>query len=218
MTECSQQSFEFNGHFSRQVTARFDGGQQTSDAGGLLLREADRLLNLLPRFAACFMDGRDPNRVEHPVQEMVSQRVYGMALGYEDLNDHEQLRQDPLLAVMSGRSDIGSALAGKSTLNRLELSGKKKDRYKKIICDTAAVDRLLVDVFLESYAEVPDQIVRWIWMQPTLQSMAGKKDVSSMVSTITTVICRSTFSATTTCWLPVYGNPISMDRPDRWRK
>ena len=159
MTECSQQSFEFERHFSKQLTARFNGGQQTSDAGGLLLREADRRLNLLSRFAACFVDGRDPNRIEHPVQEMVSQRVYGMALGYEDLNDHEYLRHDPLLAVMAGRSDTESALAGKSTLNRMELSGKKDDRYKKILCDTEAVDRLMVDVFLESYDKAPDQIV-----------------------------------------------------------
>jgi hypothetical protein len=159
MTECSQGSFKFEGHFSRQVTARFDGGQQTSDAGGLLLRETDRRLNLLGRFAACFVDGRDPKRIDHPVQEMVSQRVYAMALGHEDLNDHEHLRHDPLLAVMSGRSDTETALSGKSTLNRLELSGKKQDRYKKILCDTEAVDRLLVDVFLESYSQAPDQIV-----------------------------------------------------------
>ena len=95
MTECNQKSFQFEGHFSRQVTAQFDGGQQTSDAGSLLLRETDRRLNLLPRFAACFVDGRDAQRIDHPVQEMVSQRVYASALGYEDLNDHEQLRHDP---------------------------------------------------------------------------------------------------------------------------
>jgi len=159
MTECSQQSFGFEGHFSRQVTARFDGGQQTSDAGGLLLRETDRRLRLLSRFAACFADGRDAARIEHRVEELVAQRVYGIALGYEDLNDHEQLRHDPLLAVMSGKTDAESALAGKSTLNRLELSTKKDDRYKKILCDTEAVDRLLVEVFLESYREAPEEIV-----------------------------------------------------------
>jgi len=82
MTECSQQSFEFEGHFSRQITARFDGGQQTSDAGGLLLRETDRRLNLLSRFAGCFVDGRDSKRIDHTVEEMVSQRVYGLALEY----------------------------------------------------------------------------------------------------------------------------------------
>lgn len=159
MTECNQGSFQFEGHFSRQVTGRFDGGQQTSDAGGLLLRETDRRLKLLSRFAACFSDGRDPKRIDHPVQEMVSQRVYGTALGYEDLNDHDQLRHDPLLALMAGRSDGDSALAGKSTLNRLELSTKKEDRYKKVVCDTEAVDRLMVDVFLESYSQAPDQLV-----------------------------------------------------------
>ena len=159
MTECNQGSFHFEGHFSRQVTARFDGGQQTSDAGGLLLRETDRRLNLLSRFAACFVDGRDQTRIDHPVQEMVSQRVYGTALGYEDLNDHEQLRHDSLLAMMAGREDNGTALAGKSTLNRLELSTKKEDRYKKIYCDTEAVDRLIVDIFLESYSKAPDEII-----------------------------------------------------------
>jgi hypothetical protein len=159
MTECNQQSFEFEEHFSRQVTARFDGGQQTSDAGGLLLRETDRRLKLLKRFAACFVDGRSAGRIEHSVEEMVAQRVYGIALGYEDLNDHEQLRHDPLLAVMAGRTETESALAGKSTLNRLELSTKKTDRYKKILCDTESVDRLLVDVFLEAHRKAPKQIV-----------------------------------------------------------
>jgi len=159
MTECNQPSFEFEGHFSRQITGQFDGGQQTSDAGGLLLRETDGRLNLLSRFAACFVDGRDAGRIEHRVEEMVAQRVYGMALGYEDLNDHEQLRHDPLLAVMSGRSDPHSPLAGKSTLNRLELSTKKEDRYKRILCNENAIDRLMVDVFLESNAQAPAQIV-----------------------------------------------------------
>lgn len=159
MTECTQGSFGFEGHFSRQVTADFDGGQQTSDAGGLLLRETNRRLNLLSRFAACFVDGRDAARIEHPVEQMVAQRVYGIALGYEDLNDHEQLRHDPLLTMMAGRKDPESALAGKSTLNRLELSTKTQDRYKKILCNEDAIDRLMVDVFVESYREAPDQIV-----------------------------------------------------------
>jgi hypothetical protein len=158
MTECNQRSFGFEEHFSRKVTAQFDGGQQTSDAGGLLLRETDRRLRLLSRFAACFVDGRDAARIDHPIEEMVAQRVYGM-LGYEDLNDHDQLRHDPLLTVMAGRPDTESALAGKSTLNRLELSTQKEDRYKKIRCQTEAVDRLLVEVFLESHNEAPDQIV-----------------------------------------------------------
>ena len=159
MTQCNQQSFGFEGHFSREVTGQFDGGQQTSDAGALLLREVDRRLKLLRRFAACFIDGRDPKRIDHSVEEMVSQRAYGIALGHEDLNDHEQLRHDPVLAVLAGRSDMESALAGKSTLNRMEQAGAKGDRYKKIHCDTEAVDGLLVDIFLESYRKAPKQIV-----------------------------------------------------------
>ena len=159
MTECSQQSFGFEEHFSREITGRFDGGQQTSDGGGLLLRETDRRLNLLPRFAACFVDGRDPERVEHSIGEMTSQRVYGMALGYEDLNDHEQLRYDPLLALMAGRKNPEEALAGKSTLNRLESATKETSRYKKIVFNEDAMDRLMVDIFLESYSRAPSQIV-----------------------------------------------------------
>jgi len=159
MTECNQQSFEFEGHFSRELTARFDGGQQTSDAGGLLLRETDRRLKLLKRFAACFVDGRSAGRIEHSVEEMVAQRVYGIAMGYEDLNDHDELRNDPLLGVMAGKAEAGSALAGKSTLNRLELSTQTPDRYKKISCNTGAIDQLMVDVFLESHRKAPEEII-----------------------------------------------------------
>src|SRR5215472_2640195 len=101
MSECNQSRFEFAGHFSRQVVARFDGGTMTTDVGGLLLREADRRLHLLPRLAECFVDRRDPRWTKHSVQELVSQRVYGLVLGYEDLNDHEQLRQDPVLRLMA---------------------------------------------------------------------------------------------------------------------
>jgi len=123
MTQCNQETFEFEAHSSRGVAARFDGGTMTSDGGGLLLRQTDRRLNLLPRLAACFEDRRSPWLISHSVRELVSQRVYGLALGYEDLNDHDQLREDPLLAVLSGKRRVGEqALAGKSTLNRLELS------------------------------------------------------------------------------------------------
>jgi hypothetical protein len=97
MTQCSQSEFEVKGHFSRRVGAAFDGGTMTSDGGALLPRETDRRLNLLPRLAECFLDRRNPVLVTHPVAEMVAQRVYALALGYEDLNDHEQLRQDPRL-------------------------------------------------------------------------------------------------------------------------
>jgi hypothetical protein len=160
MTECTQSAFEFAAHFSRQVVARFDGGTITTDGGGLLLRETDRRLNLLPRLAMCFLDGRNPLLVEHTVEQLVSQRVYGLALGYEDLNDHEQLRQDPLLRVLAGKADVeDSPLAGKSTLNRLELSDGAPDRYKKITFWKDGIDELLVKVFLESHAAVPEEIV-----------------------------------------------------------
>ena len=159
MTECTQSSFEFQGHFSRSVRAQFDGGTMTSDAGGLLLRETDRRLNLLPRLAGCFLDGRDAGRIQHTVGEMIAQRVYGLALGYEDLNDHEQLRRDPLLKLLSNKRDLEEPLAGKSTLNRLELSTGAPDRYKKITFWKQAIDELLVDVFVEAHASAPKEIV-----------------------------------------------------------
>ena len=160
MTECTQSTFEFASHFSRQVVARFDGGTITTDGGGLLLRETDRCLNLLPRLAECFLDGRSPLLVEHTVEQLVSQRVYGLGLGYEDLNDHEQLRQDPLLRVLAGKCDVeDSPLAGKSTLNRLELSDGTPNRYKKITFWKDGIDELLVKVFMESYASAPAEII-----------------------------------------------------------
>jgi hypothetical protein len=159
MTQCTQSHFEFKGHFSQQVVARFDGGTISSDGGSLLLRETDRRLNLLPRFAACFLDGRAQGRIEHSVLEMVSQRVYGLALGYEDVNDHEQLRKDPLFGVLTGREELDKPLAGKSTLNRLELGHGRQDRYKKITFWKEGIDELLVSAFVESHEKPPEQII-----------------------------------------------------------
>jgi hypothetical protein len=159
MTECTQSSFNFARHFSREVVARFDGGTLTTDGGGLLLRETDQRLNLLPRFAQCFLDGRNPVFVEHSVEQLVSQRVYGLALGYEDLNDHEQLRHDPVLRTLAGKPDVeDSPLGGKSTLNRLELSDGTPNRYKKITFWKDGIDELLVQVFLESHGTAPKEI------------------------------------------------------------
>lgn len=160
MTECIQSRFWFAKHFRREVVAEFSGGTMTSDGGALLLRETDQKLNLLPRFGRCFLDGRNPERVEHSVEQMLAQRVYGLALGYEDLNDHEQLRYDPLLGVLAGKAEPGQeALAGKSTLNRMELGDGRPDRYKKITFWRDAIDDLLVDAFLEAQTEAPEQIV-----------------------------------------------------------
>src|ERR1700704_7135882 len=113
MTECNQSSFGFKALGSREIVARFDGGTISSDGGAFLLRQTDQRLNLLPRLAQCFLDGRNQALVEHSVAEMVSQRVYGLALGYEDLNDHEQLRHDPLLGLLAGKRDLDAVLAGK---------------------------------------------------------------------------------------------------------
>ena len=159
MTECSQSAFEFEAHFSRRVGAAFDGGTMTSDGGALLLREADRRLNLLPRLTECFLDSRNPLLVTHSVSEMAAQRIYGLALGYEDLNDHEQLRHDPLLHVLAGKAKIDEPLAGKSTLNRLELGDGQPDRYKKIAYGKDRLDALLVDLFLEAFPTPPEEIV-----------------------------------------------------------
>jgi hypothetical protein len=169
MTECTQSGFEFAALYGREVLAQFDGGDITTDAGGLLLREVDGQLRLIDRLAACFSDHRQPEKIEHSVRELVAQRVYGLALGYEDLNDHDQLRADPLMALLAGKAepkgtdrrraqDRGNAGAGKSTLNRLELTPQEADataRYKKIVHQPEALDRLLVDLFLESHAEPP---------------------------------------------------------------
>jgi hypothetical protein len=158
MTECIQESFSFTAHFSRRVQAEFTAGRVSSDGGALLLREADRRINLLGRLASCFLDGRAPLLVKHRLSEMLSQRIYGLALGYEDLCDHEQLRSDPLLGVLSGKRELDEPLAGKSTLNRLELIGRSK-RYHKISYSTDSMDRLLTDLYLESHAAPPEQIV-----------------------------------------------------------
>ena len=123
------------------------------------MRETDRRLNLLPRLAECFLDGRDPARIQHTVGEMLAQRIYGLALGYEDLNDQEQLRQDPLLKLLVDKRDLEEPLAGKSTLNRLELSTGAPDRYKKITFWKQALDELLVNVFVEAHAAAPERIV-----------------------------------------------------------
>lgn len=162
MTECIQDSFEFAPHFSRQVTANFDAGTLTSDGGGLLLRETEKRIGLLRRLGACFTDARRADRVEHRLDELLAQRIYGLALGYEDLNDHEQLRHDPLLGVLAGKKRLAQPLAGKSTLNRFELSpaaDPQAERYTKVTYSTAAIDQLLVTLFQEAHEHAPRRIV-----------------------------------------------------------
>jgi hypothetical protein len=172
-TQCNGQSFFFPAENSRQIVARFDGGAITSDAGGLLLRQVERAVGILSQFAGCFTDHRDSDLIEHTVEELVSQRGYGLALGYEDLNDHDDLRYDPLLAILVGKReptgqdrrqkrDRGKALAGKSTLNRLELTPVGADgdsRYKKIVLNTRQAEMVFTDIFVQSHRQPSTSIV-----------------------------------------------------------
>jgi hypothetical protein len=172
-TQCNSAYLDFPMVGPRQIVADFDGGNISSDGGALLLRKAEELTGVIRQFAGCFTDHRNPGLIEHSLEELLAQRVYGLALGYDDLNDHDDLRCDPLLAAVvgkrdpSGRSrqrprDRGRPLAGKSTLNRLELSpvgAGKESRYKKIVCRTRDVERLFVALFLQAHATPPARIV-----------------------------------------------------------
>ena len=173
MTQCSQPELLFQDLGAREVVARFDGGQVTSDAGGLLLRELETQFRFVEQFARCCSDHRDPNLIEHTLPELLKQRIFGLCLGYEDLNDHEQLRHDPLLAVLVGKTDPqgaervrardrGKALAGKSTLNRLELTPVRAhagSRYKKIVAHLDAMQSFLVDAFVQQHLAPPTRLV-----------------------------------------------------------
>jgi hypothetical protein len=162
-TECNAELFEFTPVDGRTVVAGFDGGAITSDGGALLLGATDRAIGLLGRLAACFTDRRRAELVEHLVPTLVGQRVFGIALGYEDLNDHDELRHDPVMAVLAGKLAAGRAdcapVAGKSTLNRLELSRETATRYHKIAHDPAAIEGLFVTLFLEAHKTPPEEIV-----------------------------------------------------------
>ena len=172
-TECSTDQLAFHALGRRIVVGRFDGGEISSDGGGLLLREVEQRTQILRRLSECFIDHRHPARIEHSVESLVKQRVLGIALGYEDLVDHDELCRDSVLAMLSGCTDLtgagrvrpsdrGKPLAGKSTLNRLELTpeeGGADARYKKTVADFVAMDALLVEVFLESYETAPEEII-----------------------------------------------------------
>ena len=171
-TKCNTDQLAFQGLGRREVVGRFNGGEISSDGGGLLLREVEQRTHILRRLSACFTDHRDPTRIEHGLETLVKQRVFGIALGYEDLVDHDELCRDRLLALLCGCSDLagagrvrasdrGKPLAGKSTLNRLELTPAESGaaRYKKTAADFAALDALLVEVFLESCETAPEEII-----------------------------------------------------------
>ena len=172
LTQCTQTLFDFQPLDSRQVVAAFNGGKVTSDAGGLLLREVEAKFGFIAQFARCFTDYRDPDVTTHTLEELLKQRIFGLCLGYEDLNDHEQLRYDPLLAVLVGKKDPlghdrpgrdkGKPLAGKSTLNRLELTPVRANadsRYKKIVAHLDAMQAFFVKAFVQQYVVAPTRIV-----------------------------------------------------------
>src|SRR6266705_2324468 len=179
----------------RELVWRFDGGDITSDGGVLALKKLEERTGIVRRFAGCFEDYRRPDRIEHPLLDLILQRVFGLALGYEDLNDHDELRRDPMLAVALSKDDVkgehrrreqdrGKALAGKSTLNRLELTapdydGSQKDsnnkpETKKIVVDPESIDALLVDLFLEAHRQAPEQIV--LDLDATDDTLYGKQE------------------------------------------
>jgi hypothetical protein len=162
-TECSAEQFDFGIVEGRPVVAAFDAGRVTSDAGALLLGATDRAIDLIGRFAGCFCDWRCAELIEHEVVTLVGQRVFAIALGYEDLNDHDELRHDPAMAVLSdklaARRKDCAPVAGKSTLNRLELSRAEPTRYHKIAYDREAIEALAVELFLEAHRRAPKQII-----------------------------------------------------------
>jgi Transposase DDE domain group 1 len=167
-TECRQDSFDFGTVERRAVVGAFDGGVISSDAGALLLGATDRAVRLVDRFAACFSDRRDAELIEHTVATLTGQRLFGIALGYEDLNDHDKLRHDPVMAVLAGklktrRRDC-APVAGKSTLSRLEHAPEEgmvfaPPRYHKISHNAAAIEALFVTLFLEAHAKAPKRII-----------------------------------------------------------
>jgi hypothetical protein len=162
-TECNPELFAFAPVEGRSVVAGFDGGAITSDAGALLLGATDRAVGLIGRFGECFIDRRRPELLEHEVATLIGQRVFGIALGYEDVSDHDELRHDPIMAILAGklaarRKDC-APVAGKSTLNRLELSRDTATRYHKIAHDPAAIEGLFVTLFLEAHKSAPKEII-----------------------------------------------------------
>ena len=187
--DCKSRQIDFQGLKSRRVVGKFDAGRVSTDGGALLLRELDARTGIVNRFSACFADHRDPDRVEHGVEQLVRQRVFGLCLGYEDVSDHDSLRDDPVLATAVGQPDVlgearrrpadrGHALAGKSTLNRLENAGKQVeqgDNYKKIIADDDALERFFIEEFIDAHRHEPmPRIV--LDFDPTDIELHGKQE------------------------------------------
>ena len=231
-TECSAALFEFARVEGRSVVAGFDGGKITSDAGALLLRASDQAIGLIDRFARCFSDRRSPELVEHTVATLVGQRIFGIALGYEDVLDHDDLRHDPIMAVLAGklaaRRKNCASVAGKSTLNRLEL-GSRRRRPTTRSGTTRRRSKLCWSIYLSRPRRVRRGRSSSISMPPTTRCTgtracpgAGRRGASSTAITTAittaTATCRCTSSATGTCWRPNCAVPISTPALGRSRR
>jgi hypothetical protein len=188
MTECTAERLSFEGVGPRRIEADFSGGQVSSDGGALLLREVDLRIGLTERLARCFVDHRNPDLIEHSVRELIAQRVYGLALGYEDLNDHDLLSRDPLLATVVGKQDPqgehrrslkdrGRGAASASTLGRVERTKPNANiatRYEKVVCDFDALRRSFVSTFLDSFERPPERLV--LDVDPTDIELHGNQE------------------------------------------
>jgi hypothetical protein len=203
------------------VVGRFDGGKISSDAGGVILREVEKRTGILNRLAGCFRDYRNEDRIEHTVGSLIRQRVYGIALGYEDLNDHDSLRHDVVMGLLSEKQqpggtdrlreqDQGKPIAGKSTLNRLELTpenANEKSRYKKIVADGRAIDELMVTVFVESYQSAPLEVVLDVdATDDPLQVIRRESISTAIMPSIAT--CRCISSVASTCCVRGCARPM----------
>ena len=222
-TECILDMFGFEAVEGRQVIAAFDGGAITSDAGALLLGATDRAVRMVDRLASCFVDRRSQAQVEHSVATLVGQRIFAIALGYEDLNDHETLRHDPLIAVLAGKLEARradcAAVAGKSTLNRLELSKPEPSRYHKISYDAEGVTGYSSICFSRRIGRRPARSPSTS-MPPMIRCMVSRKGASFMATTNPIVTCRCIFFAGGTFFAPSCAGPISTPARallKRWR-
>jgi len=220
-TECSATLFEFARVEGRLVVGAFDGGKITSDAGALLLAATDRAVGLIDRFAGCFTDSRSPELVEHTVATLVGQRIFGIALGYEDVLDHDDLRHDPMMAVLAGKLEARrkncAPVAGKSTLNRLELGKPEPTPYHKIGHDPQAIENLLIDLFVEAHARPPRQII--LDLDATDDPLHGHQE-GRFFHGYYDCYCYLplTSSATGTSWRPNCAVPTSTPAPGRSRR
>jgi hypothetical protein len=221
-TDCNPKLFEFEAVERKKVMAAFDGGAITSNAGALLLGQLDHGLGLIRRFAACFTDRRAPRFVEHRLETLLGQRIFGLALGYEDLNDHDELRKDPAMAMLAGKleahRDDCEPLAGKSTLGRLErLAKRRAGKYNKIDFHRAKADALLVDLFLEAHERAPGRIV--IDLDATDIPLHGHQEGRFFHGYYGHYCYLPLYvSAVATCCSPASAAPTSTPRPARWRR